>query len=403
MHDFHWRKAWIYKRTERAAYKLRTCWAVRWIDDAGRVKTRNYRGVTKSQVERIAREIEQQLNSWAAPPQARPWSDLLVEYATAGQTRAKTTRAKTDNVLRLFTRVVNPSWPHAVSPTLVDQFLNARLAGSIPHADPLKAAAGETVPAVTEATLHSDWIVLHALFAFAKERKYAAENPLDHVRRPSLPQRAKPAPSDDEWTSWLRVLERPELRLDDPQAWHLLILLAWATGVRRDVLVERCYLRRPSPARLRELGLARVEWSYVELGDAESGGIGLLHSFTSKSRKERLDGIPSVIDARIANRLSDLPDASERLFPWKSFSSPMWRRITSAAGVDFDFQSLRRASVQRAAVDQAIDAGRRQADHASSRTTRDHYLQYAQTVRTVAAQVRVPELPPLPPYPRARA
>ena len=388
---FEWRKTWVHFRRDRKT------WCVDWTDAAGRRRRRAY--PSRAVAQRMARLIESQINEPTLHPSATPWPDLLAEYMHAQASRSPATRSKTEGVLTLFTAHVRPAYVHSVRPATIESYFAARLAGTIVSPDP--HAAGRAIKAISRATLHGDYVVLHALFAYAAHptRRYCALNPLDGVRRPPIPRRAGRGPTTPEWIALLEAVGRDTTTLDDRQAWHILILLAVVTGLRRDVMVERCYIARPPPAMLARLRKEGREWSWLELCSDEDGEIGLLHAYSSKSGKESIHGLPRELATRLATRISDLPDGAAFLFPWRAFQRQAWKRINAAAHLAYTFQSLRQASVTRVAVDQARRTAQAQAHHSSLRTTMDHYLDDAAVQREVARSTHLPPLPPLPKYP----
>lgn len=402
---YEWRRAWVHYRKDRRT------WCVDWIDPSGRRFRRAY--PDRATARAMAKQITLRINQPMLNPTSTPWPDLLAEYMASQASRSASTRAKTEGVLTLFTAHAKPAYVHSIRPHTIEAYFAARLNGTI--IDPKSPAGDRTIKPVSRATLHGDFVVLHALFAYASHstRGYCQQNPLDGVQRPPIPRRAGRGPSEPEWLSLLETVGRippantpastaaaaAVAHLDDRQAWHILILLAVVTGLRRDVLVERCYISRPPAATLSRLRHENREWSWVELLDDSDGGIALLHAYSSKSGKESIHGLPRPVADRIATRISDLPDGSTLLFPWSAFQRGAWRRINAAAHLDYTFQSLRQASVTRVAVDQARRSAQAQAHHSSLRTTMDHYLDDAAVQREVARSTRLPDLPPLPPFP----
>lgn len=416
---FRWKKAWSYYRPCAACRAAgfggpgRPGWNARcptgrckpgyWLDffdRDGRRRRRKY--PTAAARDAARRHIEEQINAWVAPPRSVPWSDLVQQYCAAQQLNAPKTQAKTDRVIALFTHNFAPTWTHAVTPAVLREYFARRSAGTLkspPDPQPLGAPASvpASVPAVSPATLRGDYRILHGLMAFAVAERFAPDNPLDRVSLPRAPRRVKRTPTEAEWVRLLEVLEQPEVQARDPQAWHLLILLGVVTALREGVLLS---LRSGRPPRsvIERLTREGRPWSWVELGDAETRHVGLLYAYTNKSHKESVHGLPPVVAQRLASRLASLPDGAAWVFPWRGFQRKAWRRIGRAAGVNVEFQALRRCGATSVAVAAARRAAQRSLDHESPQVTVDHYLDSPQVARAVAAALVLPALPPLPPY-----
>jgi len=342
--------------------------------------------------------LEQQLNSWMQPITTRTWPQLLEEYGVAQAVNSPSHQAKLANVLDLFYRVCQPTHSHLITPAACERYFAARIAGE-PRRLNQATSQWESRPVPAAATLAVEYAMLRAFFAWAVARTYLYATPMDAVARPRIPHRVHRAPREEQWLGLLLAI--PAADLDDRQAWHLFILVAIATGLREQTLLRTYFGLRVTPAIARELGRRHPRgWCCVELASVEDHGIGLLHTYTGKTGKEQLFGLPPTVNDRIAARVADLPTGVTQLFPWANFQRKAWRRLCRQAGFTGTFQSLRGAAGTRAALARAAEAARSQLAHASVATTRTHYLDEEALARQVADHLPLPELPPLPRYER---
>jgi hypothetical protein len=387
-----YRKAWTSVRRGSNARPSR--WCVNWREVGGR--KRRFAYPSRDAMLRAKGLIEQQLNSWMQPITSRTWPQLIEEYGVAQAVNSPSHRSKVANVLDLFYRICQPTDSHLITPAACERYFAARSAGDPRRLDP-ETGQWELRPIPAAATLAVEHAMLRAFFAWAVARSYLYANPIDAVARPRGPQRIRRAPREEQWLGLLRAIPRTEL--DDPQAWHLLILLALVTGLRQQALLHT-YFGLPVTAELaRQLGRRHPRgWSCVEFAGPEDHGIGLLHTYTGKTRKEQLFGLPPAVNDRLAARIAELPAGTTQLFPWARYQRKAWRRLAKNAGFTASFHSLRAACGTRAALARAAESARQQLAHASVSTTRAHYLDQEALAREVADHLPLPELPPLPEF-----
>jgi integrase len=394
---YRWRTAWYHRRPDR-----RAAHCIDFYDASGTRRRRCY--PSKSAALRAKQLIEQALNTWLTPPTVKTWAELLVEYelhlSEVGPKHAADVARTLDRFSQLCGRVSS----NAITPTLVENYFERRRSGRTgrtpPAEDPTGNATRPLVPPAP-ATLSREYRALHAFGAWAATRKYCPENPVAAVRPPRLVRKLKHAPTDREWLRLLEIL--PDADVDDAQAWHLLILLAIATGLRQSVLLS-VYTTPPTPTAERDHARRGVPWAWIELGGADVEHVGLLHAYSPKTRKESLHGLPAEVNDRLALRLAALPPGTERLWPWASWQKRAWGRITHAAGSPgMTFHSLRAAAGTRAAERRAAAAGAAALDHSSPTVFSEHYQDLVRVQRALARQLAFPPLPPLPDYPAAAA
>lgn len=389
-----WRSVWVIDRSTKGENGRFGRYRVCWIDDDGHRRSLSYPAKRAAE---IARDLKQrELNSWCQMPGVKPWPDLVEEYGLSLATASQTHQEMTARVLGRFAAICHPTVSSRISETMCDQFMADRAAG--------KPLGKDGQPCeVSDETLRRDHRMMSAFFAWCVHRRYMDRNPMQSVRAPSKVHRRKRGVRSRDWVSLLRALNNRDLATHDPQAWHLMILLGVVTGLRQSVLLH-CYFGvsvddrealKVLEARHRRDG----GFCVVQLADA-SDGIGVLHTFSGKTLKESLVGLPKVVTDRVAVRIGDLPAGSARLFPWQRWQRKAWERINATAKVDFTFQSLRGASGTREAIARAERAAADHLEHSSVRVTRDHYLDHEQLAKAVAIGEGLPRLPKMPAYKR---
>lgn len=381
-----WRRVWI---TARPGRRARFC--INWIGDDGAPHRLAY---PSRKVRDVARRLkEQEINSWARPPMVVPWLELVAQYGLALAPQSPAHQEKVARVLGRFQRITRPVQSNMITPAMCDQFMAARAAGELASGD------GPRLPSAF--TLRDDRAILSAFFAWCVARAYMPANPMEHVHTPRTPRRIPRPPRPADWLKLLQALLKPDLAVHDAQAWHVLILLGIVSGFRQSVLLH-CYFGFDVTDRRRlELLEQRHRrdggFCVVQLPEGKRD-VGLLFTYTGKTMKENLTGVPRVVADRIAQRIGDLPAGTAGLFPWRRWQRKAWERINKAAGIDLTFKSLRAASGTQAAIAKAEQAASRHLEHSSRRVTREHYLDPEVVARAVAIGQSLPRLPQMPHY-----
>lgn len=286
------------------------------------------------------------------------WERMVAEYTLMLEPASHDYRRDTLATLERFRTAAKIATAAELKAPLVAEYLN-----------------GRTTMGVSPFTAGKDYRNLKAFFNWAVRAEYLRRNPILELPRLRLPTLVPTAPEDADWLRLLAVI--PRVRLDDPQAWHLLILLAIVTGLRERALLG---------IRVADLNLP-------------ADGAGLLRA-VSKGNVESYHGVSVVVGRRIRTRLHQLSAGAEYLFPWRHFQVKAWHRIKEAARFGFTFHALRRASGTRRAESAAVASARDGLGHTDERVTRGHYLAIARVQRAIAGALT---LPPLPPFPRYRA
>jgi integrase len=286
------------------------------------------------------------------------WERMIAEYTLMLEPACQDYRRDIAATLERFRAGASVTTAAELTGPLIAAFLNGR------------AATG-----ISPFTVAKDRRNLKAFFNWAVRAEYLRRNPILELPRLRLPTRTPISPQDAEWVRLLAVI--PRVALDDPQAWHLLILLAIVTGLRERALLG---------IRVADLNLP-------------ADGAGLLRA-VSKGNVESYHGVPPVVCERIRMRLHQLPAGAEYLFPWRHFHVKAWHRVAAAAHFGFTFQALRRASGTRRAESAGAASARDGLGHTDERVTRGHYLAITRVQLAIAGALT---LPPLPPFPRYRA
>lgn len=349
------RRVWLYRR------KGDRGWYVYWRE-AGQTHCR--RAPTKELAQRMQQLKWAELNAWAVPAGQTPWETLIELYDAATGNLADNTLRLINTILNRIHRELRPSSAADLTPEFFDRYF----AGRRTPADP------EALPP-SEATLAKEWRHLHAFGAWLADRGFTAANPLASVAAPRPVLRKKRVPTEAEWLKLLDAI--PAVPLDDPQGWHLLIVLAVTVG-------------------LREGDLLALRVSDIELGDAESNHVGLVRGHARKAKKDQWLGLPPAVNDRVAARIASLPDGSDRLFLWPAFQRKAWARLCAAASFRHEFSRLRAASGGAAAFARLQAAGAQHLGHSRTDVFRKHYSDDEALARLVAAHQVLPELPPLP-------
>lgn len=369
-----YRESWYYFRADRP----RRPHCIRWLEPGTRqVRSRSF--PTRKKARDAKQAIDRQLNDPLYGQAPITWDHLIAEY---GLTLARSSQAHRDETFRVLAYLKQISAPAAardLTAALFDSYFARRAAGEPARVHGRKGKRQPTRRPPSKATLAKDYRVLHAFCSHCVSRGYLASNPLRSVNMPRPTQRIKTVPTDADWVRLLQVLPKKGLELDDPQAWHLLILLAVTTSLRQTDLLA--------------ITFDRIDFK------ASDDGVGLVRTHERKTDRESLHGLPPLVCSRVAHRWSDLPDGSCHLFPWRSFQRRPWERICAAASYRWTFHDLRAVAGTREAE---ADALRRAADHlghSSPRVTKTHYLEMARVKVATARRVQLPQLPPLPAYP----
>ena len=397
-----YRKAWITVRRGKNARAGK--YRLNWRDDDGKTRSRHYpRQILALRAKDL---MERQLNTWTRPPSTRTWADLITEYAQSIATTSVSHNSKVQQVLGDFWQLCRPTHSHLISPAMCELFMAQRAAGEPPRPSRRKADRHEREPKLVRrvpsvATRRTEYQMLSGFFGWATARGYMPANPLQQVRRPPTPRRRRQAPRPSQWVQLLHVLLDRDVYAVDRQAWHLLILLGIVTGYRQAVLLNSYFGIAPyDRRRMTHLQDRHPKgFALVELAGEEDDDLGILFTYSGKTRKEDVFGLPGILNDRLAQRVADLPAGTQQLFPWRSWQRKAWERIAHAAGLPgLTFHTLRAISATTRAIAQAREAARKQLDHASVAVTRASYLDEEQVVRALALEHCLPDLPPLPRY-----
>lgn len=345
----------IIQRKSRAGYWLR--WSYRGARHC-------VKAGTWKQALTLRGTILAELRRGILPQSTATWTELCAAYESDLALRTAGTRREALRIVRDFARLTGPRTASDLTSERLDAYLAAR--------------AQRSVPPLSPATLAKDYRTLAAFFSWCVRRGHLAVNPAQRVQRPHVPPRIRRAPEDAEWLALLEQIHAGTAALDDPQGWHLLILLAVVTG-------------------LRQAALLAIQLRDVDFGGADQQQTALLHA-VSKGQVESYHGLPPVVTDRLAARIAELPPGTERLFRWRRFGRKAWVRLCRAAGFRHSFHALRRASATRLAEARALSAAAGQLGHADPQVTRAHYLDIIRVQRAAALALTLPDLPPLPDY-----
>ncbi len=381
--DVKWRHVWIVKVTGR-----KSPWSINWHDDHGAPRRLFYRS---RDIAGTAKDVkERELNGWLKRQTVRTWAQLLIEYGMHMAGRSPGHQQKVTRLLDRFTLLERPTQSNLITAAMCSHFMAAREQG-LPADPPEKPSS---------ATRRTERMNLITFFGWCVTRGYMAENPMASTAAPALPRRIPRPPSPGKWARLLEPLLLEPPPVDDPQGWHVLILMGALTGFRKSILLN-CYygVDVTNTAGIRKLE-ARHPYGYSIVDTRAAADVGILFAYTGKTRRESLVGIPPLAAGRIRQRISDLEEPAGRLFRWVNWQKKAWARILAAAGLaDVTFHALRGASGTQAAVAKAEQAGADLLEHSSSRVTHDHYLDQEAVARVVALGRQLPaDLPALPRY-----
>lgn len=350
-HEYHWRAA-------QGPYRTRSGrWCVRWLErSSGRKRSSTFRTLTLAR--RAKRHIERELNLWLLPPGSKSWGAASEEHAQATRLRSRAHRAEFARVTARLQAFAGATTVGNIEPHTLDAFLIERAKTISPH------------------SVAKEWRYLRAYFRWLVRRRYLQASPMADVLCPPIPRRIKAAPDEADWLRLLHAI--PDTALDDRQGWHLTILLAVTTGLRASPIL-------------------RIRLADITLGDAGSEHVGFVRAI-SKGDRESIHGLPRIVNDRVARRVADLPEGSERLFLWQRWPRKAWERLRRKAGFKFTFQSLRSASGTAQSVARALDAGAEHLGHSSVAVFADHYAGMVRIQQAHARAFVLPDLPPMPPF-----
>lgn len=374
MHAYHYRESRYWRRRDRPRPHV-----ILWVSPrTGRRLSRAF--PTRTKARNFQRWIDRQLNQPLYGPEDPSWESLIRQYSDVKADASKSHRAALFRTLATFWKVCRPRRLSEITPAMIDRYFADFVAGRIPSRK------------VTPSERAKDYANLHAFFQLWVNRGMMPANPLRDIRKPRAPQATLEVPTTDEWVQLLEVLPRRDLWLEDPQAWHVYILLAAVTGLDRDHLLRMT---------LRSRATEPLEIT-VKLGTNATDGVGLIQTHRPKTIKTGgqliYKGLPPLVSDRVAARINDLPVGSTYLLPWRNFQRKQWERIARTAHFNHPFRTLRHACGTQAAEAQALEAGRQALGHSSVRLTERHYLEAQRTAIAVALRLALPPLPPLPPY-----
>jgi integrase len=373
---------WIHVGIGKRSDRSRSPWFIRWPSAAHANGYAYACFPRQSLAERARREKETELNAWTRSPTERTWTQLVVEFvsAVAGDMSPKH-RADIDRVLSDFGVLCGPATTRELTPQIFDRYFALRREGLPRRRQPLKSGAHRDLPLRTPRpdSLAKEYAILHSMCEWGRRRGHLPDNPLATVRKPRRSGRTRPPPTDAELVQLLRAIDRTA-GLVDKQGWYILLLLAAVTGYD----IQTTVLTR--------------EIRHVDLGDEDTGHVGLLYGGRDKTDVSSVRGLPPAVTAMLARRIADLPDGSTRLFTWDHFQRKQWIKLAAAAHFKHRPKDLRAAFGTRAAVEKALAEGGRALDHSGSRVFARHYADLRRVELACAQVTRLPELPPLPAY-----
>ena len=344
--SYHWKRVQApFRRDDRDG------WWIRWNGDGG---NRRRRFPTRTAAERARRRIEADLNNWARLPGETPWLDSVAGYSLTTLTFSPKHRREIAGTLKKFAKAAKVQV----------------LGDADAHACETWLAALKT----SAASRRKAYAILARFMTWCVDRDYLPNNPLRTIRKPRPVTRVVRAPDTEDW---LRLLNQTNtVTLADAQGWYVLILLAVVTGLRESTLLA-------------------LRWADIEF-NATTDGIGLLKSYTTKTQKEKLIGLPSAVCDRLTARFAAMPVGTQHVFTWHNFQRKAFRMLQHAAVFRQKFHSLRASAGTQAALRQAEQAGAEALDHSRPDVFRLHYGDAVAIPLAVAAQIHLPELPPMP-------
>jgi hypothetical protein len=183
-----WRRVWAFERTDR-----RSRYCIGWIGDDGREHHLSY---PTRKVRDVARRLkEQEINSWARPPEVQSWADMVAGYGLALASRSRVHQEKVARVLGRFQAICRPAQSNLITPAMCDQFMAARARGEPAEETETSDSEAKPEPRIPAAfTLRDDRAIMSAFFEWAVARAYMPANPMEHVRAPRTPHRVPKPP-----------------------------------------------------------------------------------------------------------------------------------------------------------------------------------------------------------------
>ncbi|TXH58262.1 MAG: hypothetical protein E6Q97_02650 [Desulfurellales bacterium] len=394
--NYRFSEAWIYHRADR-----RRKWTVHWLEHGPAGKQRKVRAFpTKELARQFKAVVDRRLNAPLFPEQDRTWEELIAEFEPNLTAASSAYRYFVYRALGGFKTVCRPAMLSQITPAMIDTYLAELRAGRVPNQKGIEArAAGrELGPAEfrkgTPAAQRQDFVALHAFFETWVRRGYMTRHPMTTIKKPRVQETLTIPPTWEELCQLLRAVVNPAAEIADPQAWHLLILLAAVTGIDRDDLLKISLERvKPPQWEAYRFVIGGPEWQHQAILSGRRKKTGAIRC--------KLYGLPRVVADRLAVRVASLPAGSHMLFPWKLFQRKQWESIRTVANLpDCTFKSLRSAAGTQAAEREALGAAQQLLGHSSPEITRRHYVQGERLALALASRVAatLPELPPFPAF-----
>lgn len=394
--NYRFSEAWIYHRANR-----RRKWTVHWLESAGGKKLRKVRAFpTKELARQFKALIDRRLNAPLYPEQDRTWDELVLEYEPNLTAASAAYRYFVYRALGGFRTVCRPATLSQITPAMLDRYFSELRAGKVPNQKGIEAIAAGRKPAAaefrkgTDAAVRQDYVALHAFFETWLRRGYFQRHPMTTIKKPRVQETLTIPPTWDDLCQLLRAVVNPAAQIADPQAWHLLILLAAVTGIDRDDLLKISLARVKPPAwEAYRFVIGGPEWQHQAILSGRRKKTGAIRC--------KLYGLPRIVADRLAVRVAALPEGSHALFPWKLFQRKQWESIRTVANLpDCTFKSLRSAAGTQAAESAAMESAQQLLGHSTPEITRRHYVQGERLALALAARLaaNLPELPPFPAY-----
>lgn len=350
-----YRRPWVIPVTKHS-------WAVRWyVPKPGGGRRQCFEGgfPTKKLAQKARRVIEERINAGLMgvnPLESTPWVELIAAHGVSLTHARPATRRMYAQILKGFGEHAKHPEPRNISQHTCEAFM-------------------ASIVGVSDETLRKYHRVLHAFFAWCVGAGFMPANPMDNVRKPPKTRRRKRVPTTDDCVKLFEAL--PDAGVDDANGWHVLLLLALVTGLRRSDLL----LLTPRNFRL---------------GVRE--GIGLLEAETTKDRDFGTWGLPRIVNDRVAQRIAILPSGEGRLFLWSCWPRKAWERVRKAAGFAYPFHSLRAAAGILVVLDRLKREGAHHLLHSDTHTFDEHYADGEQIALATAEHLELPELPAPPAF-----
>lgn len=345
----HYRHVWLWAGTGRRPD--RDSYTVAWYE-LGRLRKRSF--PTPELADRFRAWLEARLNGWLlGPPPTAGWRELADRWLQSLSGRSPDHQAKAARVLRRYEHYAHPVMITDFQPDAIERYLIGRAAE------------------VGSQTVRGDYQYLRSFGYWLVRMGHLQRNPALAVSPPQAPRPLRRVPAVEEW---LRLLEAiPGCPVRWPAAWHICILLAATTGVRRG-------------------GILAARWPDIEI-IWEQPPIALWTA-TQKGRRQTLHGLPAPVTAQLLAYQS-WAFSDQRLFPWRIWPRREWALLCGAARFPYTFHALRAAAGMRLAL-RAIAAGAAGLDHSSPHVFLRHYADLRELQLELARQMELPALPPLP-------